>query len=793
MKKKLLLLLLVTGLSNAQIVNIPDSNLKAKLLQADVNNGIAYNNNNSIKIDVNNDGEVQLSEALTVTSLNISSSNISDLTGLASFSNLEGFDCSNNLITQFDVVGQQNLLYLDVRANLLTSVNVSGLANLMTLLVNQNPQLVSINASNCSSLQGLNLTNGSLTTLNISGCTSLLDLFLDNNNLTSLDVSGLVNLETINCNNNQISNLNLTGCVSLEYIDFDNNLLTELNVISLPSLLAIEAKYNLITVLNLVDLPSLAFLYIEQNPTPFIDVSNLPSLYDFNFGSVFTPIEWLNMKNGAHTSLGLVGPGLTIHNTCCDESELVYFTDVFTLTNPPTTYCTFTPGPNYNTITGTVTFDQNSNGCDSNDLPVGFVNINMIDGSSTPRSTFSQVDGSFGFFTLAGNFTLSPQLENPSWFSFSPSSATVSFSTVNNTSTQNFCLTPVGIHNDVEILIVPGTARPGFDTTYQIIYRNKGNQSLSGTVQFLYEDDVLDYVSATQSPDVQSSGSLTWNYTNLLPFEVRMVTVTLNVNSPMETPAVNIGDQLDFTATINPISGDETPLDNVFGLKQIVVGSFDPNDKTCLEGSVVSTSKIGDYLHYNINFENTGTFPATFVVVKDMIDTTKFDVSTLRVLNASHPMETRIAGNRVEFIFEAINLGPNEYGNVVFKIKTKSTLVEGNTVTNNANIYFDYNFPIETNTTSTTFQVFSNGEFTTDHTVVIAPNPAKNNINVNVNNNINNKIKSIELYDVKGRVLMTQMVNNSQTSLDISNYVNGVYFVKVSTDTGVSIEKIIKE
>ncbi|MBN8641886.1 MAG: T9SS type A sorting domain-containing protein [Flavobacteriales bacterium] len=790
MKKVLLLLLLVTGLSNAQIVNIPDANFKAKLLQADVNNEIAYNNNNNIKIDVNNDGEIQLSEALTVTNLNISSSNISDLTGLASFSNLDGFNCSNNLITQIDVVGQQNLLYLDVRGNnLLTSVNVSGLTNLITLLVNQNPQLISINASNCSSLQGLTLTNGNLSTLNISGCTSLLDLLLDNNNLTSLDVSGLVNLTYINCNYNQISNLNVTGCVSLEYIDLDYNLLTELNVISLPSLLAIEAKYNLISVLNLVDLPNLAFLYIEENPTPFIDVSNLPSLYDFNFGSVFTPIEWLNMKNGSHTSLGLVGPGLTIHNTCCDESELVYFTDVFTLTNPPTTYCTFTPGPNYNTITGTVTFDQNSDGCDSNDLPMGFVKINMIDGSSTPRSTFSQVDGSFVFFTLAGNFTLTPQLENPSWFSFSPSSATVSFSTVNNTSTQNFCLTPVGIHNDVEVIIVPSTARPGFDATYQIIYRNKGNQALSGTVEFTYEDDVLDYVSATQSPDVQNTGSLTWNFTNLLPFEVRSVTVTLNVNSPTETPAVNIGDELDFATTINPISGDETPLDNVFGLKQVVVGSFDPNDKTCLEGSVVSTSKIGDYLHYNINFENTGTFPATFVVVKDMIDAAKFDVSTLQVLNASHPMETRVAGNKVEFIFDDINLGPNQHGNVVFKIKTKSTLVEGNTVTNNANIYFDYNFPIETNTTSTTFQTLSNGEFPTDYSVVIAPNPTKNNVNINCNNTI----RSIQLFDVQGRILMTQLANNSQSIVDVSNYANGIYFVKVTTEIGALIERIIKE
>ena len=33
-----------------------------------------------------------------------------------------------------------------------------------------------------------------------------------------------------------------------------------------------------------------------------------------------------------------------------------------------------------------------------------------------------------------------------------------------------------------------------------------------------------------------------------------------------------------------------------------------PNDKTCLEGSVITPTLIGQYVHYTIRFENTGTF-----------------------------------------------------------------------------------------------------------------------------------------------------------------------------------------
>jgi len=93
---------------------------------------------------------------------------------------------------------------------------------------------------------------------------------------------------------------------------------------------------------------------------------------------------------------------------------------------------------------------------------------------------------------------------------------------------------------------------------------------LSGDLNFTYNDSVLDYVSSSVMPDSQTIGTLNWNYINLLPFESRSFTITLHVNAPTDTPPVNIGDILNFTATINPISGDETPLDNVLPLIKLL-------------------------------------------------------------------------------------------------------------------------------------------------------------------------------------------------------------------------------
>jgi hypothetical protein len=69
------------------------------------------------------------------------------------------------------------------------------------------------------------------------------------------------------------------------------------------------------------------------------------------------------------------------------------------------------------------------------------------------------------------------------------------------------------------------------------------------------------------------------------------------------------------------------------------------------------------------------------------------------------------------------------------------------------------------------------------------PNPTKDNITVNANSTI----KSIQLCDMQGRVLMTQTTDATQAILDISNYSNGIYFLKVNSDKGEKAKKIVKE
>ena len=687
--------------ANAQIVNIPNANFKAKLLSANSSNQIASTQtpvgvNGTVttynSIDTNSDGEIQVTEAILIKYLNIDNSGITNLEGIISFTNLQVLNFRDNLLTSFNVSPLINLKFLRCENNLLASIDVTSLTNLQILACN----------------------NNLLSNLNVSNCTNLQYLYCSFNQLTSLNISNLNNLIILACSDNQLTSLNIKNGVNFnqQNLYFNNN-------------------------------PSLQYICADEGEISFVQ----------------------NLVNQAGYSA-----------TCQVNS-----------------YCSFIPGGTSYTIQGNNKLDSNSNGCDVSDGVYPNLKFSITNGSVT-GSLISNTSGNYSLPVSAGTHTFSPQFENPTYFTASPATATVTFPATASPFTQNFCITPNGVRHDLEVVIIPiGPARPGFDATYKIKYKNKGNVNGTASLVFNYNEAILDYVSSTVAPTTVNSGSLSYAIGTLTPFQSGEFIVTLNVNSPMETPAVNAGDILSYTATINGLNTDETPIDNTVTLNQVVVNSYDPNDKTCLQGTTINPSMIGQYVHYQIRFENTGTFPAQNVVVRDLIDTAKFELSTLQITDTSHNCVTRITNpNKVEFIFEGINLPFNDANNdgyLVFKIKTKSNLVVGNTISNSANIYFDYNFPIVTNTATSTFQVLSNNEFDLNNALTLYPIPVKDNLNLEFKNN--EIISSLAIYNMLGQVI--QIVTNPSNSVDVSNLQAGNYVVKVTTDKGIVNGKFIKE
>jgi len=738
---------------NAQVINFPDVNFKAKLIEANATNNIAKSESGaSIAVDANNDGEIEVTEAATVYEILVNESQILSLTGIENFINLKRLECSHNLIVTLDVTALTALEDLICPTNQLTSLNINGLLN-----------------------------------LKIINCTD--------NHLSSLDLSGFVNLNQLACSFNQLTSLDATPCENLTYLDCHKNQLTSINVSGLAHLQYLYCQWNQLTNLDISTTNRLVYLYCHINQLTQLDLSAATWIYEVNAQQ--NQLVRLYLKNGK-SELVDVSSNSNLEYICIDEDNWAHWSvqlQNLGYTNCVlSTYCSFTPGGTYYSITGNQKFDINNDGCDTSDPSVSLLKFN-ISNSTYSGTVFSNSSGNYNIPVENGTHIITPIIQNATYFNIFPASASIQFPAQPSPFTQNFCITPNGIHNDLEIVIIPVTiARPGFDSTYKIIYKNKGTQTQSGTISYAFDDAVLDFVNANPAVYSQVINYLNWDFTNLQPFETREITLTLNLNSPTEVPPVNNGNILNFIASVNSSLTDETPTDNSFSLNQTVVNSFDPNDKTCLEGNTITPEMVGKEVHYMIRFENTGTTNAENIVVKDMIDTAKFDIASLIPIDGSHPFVTKISNtNKVEFIFENIILpfdDANNDGYVAFKIKTKPTLVLGDSFSNTASIYFDYNFPIITNTATTTVALLANVDFAFEDYFKIYPNPANDILNIESKKTI--EVTSINIYNALGQIGLV-IPNAQQThSVDLSSLKTGNYFLKINSDKGTSNVKFIK-
>jgi uncharacterized repeat protein (TIGR01451 family) len=830
MKKLLFITLLFTGIVNAQIINIPDPAFKGFVLSAGSHSGVLDAGLNPVVLDVNADGEIDQSEALLAYNIDINMLGLTSLEGIQYFTNLVHLSCSS-----------MNL----------TSLHVSTLANLQSLDCSHN-QIISLDASNLPNLRSLNCGGNFMETLNITNCPAMISIQCDYNMISVLDVSGKPGLTTLYCEMNQIAALDLSAALGLQYLSCRNNMLTALDLTNAVAITDLNCGANPMTSLDVSHCPNLVNFHCAAAPITALDLSHNPLLHNLNFrytnntnivlsgltnlgllncdGNLLTTLDVSNspnlcyfqcadsstlisvfMKNGnAVCYADYVFTGCTnLQYVCTDDSKVLYFVNYFG-TNAMSgvnvnSYCNFVPGGAYNTITGNITFDADNTGCDAAEPINHLIKVNLSDVTEN-FSNFTH-DGAYKFFTQAGNFTITPQAETTSWFTITPPSANVDFATASGLlSVHDFCIAANGVHADVETVISPVTpVRPGFDCVFRLTYRNKGNQISSGNVTFEFFYPQLQFV--TSVPLMSGlNDAYSYQYQDLLPFETRNIYVTLHVNGPTDTPSVNIGDAFDFGSEIQistPVVMDENLEDNTYILHAFALGAFDPNAITCLEGANLEPAAIGKYLHYIIDFENTGNYDAANIVVKDVIDTDKYDISTLQVMRASHEVNTRVTGNSVEFIFENINLPPSEndiipvnspiviggHGNVLFKIKSKSALAAGDSVMNTANIYFDYNAPIATNEAVTTYTLLSKSVFTKDSSVKVYPNPAFDVVTISADSNL----KSIELYDIHGRILQTKLENKSSTTFNISDRQSGTYFLKIASEKGSTVEKMIKK
>lgn len=345
--------------------------------------------------------------------------------------------------------------------------------------------------------------------------------------------------------------------------------------------------------------------------------------------------------------------------------------------------------------------------------------------------------------------------------------------------TLDFRLIPPFFRNYQVDMSMFNPVRPGFTTRLRIGWQNLGAVDFA-TLRFYYPGNMADILSISPAPDAISADTLIWNLTDVKPAQKGHVSIQLRTST-----ATPIGTVIPLVAEILPIAGDEVPENNRSTITATVVGSFDPNDKQVEPAQYTTVDLSGrSPLVYTIRFQNTGTYPASFVVIRDTLEE-NLDMGSLQVLSASHPYRLSVLQNRIlEFVFDPIVLPdstsnePASHGYVKFSILPTETLEPGDTLTNTAYIYFDLNAPIQTNTPvivlEETLGTISPVEVAP---LRITPNPASDGVRVDLPENTTGE-GVMYILDINGRIVQTvQTAGQWSLWLSVRQLPAGLYAV----------------
>jgi hypothetical protein len=71
------------------------------------------------------------------------------------------------------------------------------------------------------------------------------------------------------------------------------------------------------------------------------------------------------------------------------------------------------------------------------------------------------------------------------------------------------------------------------------------------------------------------------------------------------------------------------------------------------------------------------------------------------------------------------------------------------------------------------------------------PNPVKNSVTISSSDNI--LLTEVSINDINGRTVKTMKVNNlTEVQLDVNELSSGLYFMNITTDSGIAVKKFIK-
>lgn len=361
---------------------------------------------------------------------------------------------------------------------------------------------------------------------------------------------------------------------------------------------------------------------------------------------------------------------------------------------------------NPNRIVGKVFLDRNNNELPDAGEPAFKRGMVRIKKYNTERLYGIDTNGMYEAITDTGTYSIQFMPYDTAHFVSVPAQSQAVFAARGQKDTVNFAVQQTGTLRDyVATLSTTSIARPGFPLSFIITCTNNGTDTFTNRPLVFVKSERLVPEGPIPSGATVSGDTITWNDLTILPGDTKIRYLQLRVLPP---PAVSVNDTL-LSYVLIDTTDDQLPANNYSLLKNIVTGSYDPNDKMENHGGSITKLEVqrGNYLTYTIRFQNTGNDTAFNVVIRDSLDP-QLLAGDFEMVSSSHPYHFKIENSKnITWTFTDINLvdsfenEPASHGYITYRIKPKANLTVGNIIKNTAAIYFDYNLPIATNTETT--------------------------------------------------------------------------------------------
>lgn len=190
-----------------RVINFPDKVFKKYLID---------------NFDKDGDGEISLTEALTISKVLCSQKGIKSIAGIEHLSNLEVLDCSRNEIENIDISENKKLKHLSCYSNPICSLNIKENQHLITLYCG-NCNIDELDCSQNKDLEILSCRFNPLREIDLWINRKLSVLRVRRCQLEELELRSLKELQFVDCSENKLYELQLFENKELTYLDCARN------------------------------------------------------------------------------------------------------------------------------------------------------------------------------------------------------------------------------------------------------------------------------------------------------------------------------------------------------------------------------------------------------------------------------------------------------------------------------------------------------------------------------------------------------------------------------------------